>query len=167
MRRGWSAALAVGLFLAGAAPAAAFDARHPADVAAALTAQGVAGSMTTRDGESLFTGRAGAIAYKVRFEDCDSTGKLCQTLQFLAEWASTAITADQVNHYNSWTTYCPGFVDGDGHPEMWSFLPVSAATPAADVAALARKYAGCVIDFDKFVANPTDYFSHVNGGSPG
>src|SRR5665213_3467069 len=67
-------------------------------------------------------------------------------------FAGTAGTADQMNLWNNWAVYCPGFVDGDHLPQVWSFLAVSARTQPADLMANMAKWKGCLTDFGKFVA---------------
>ena len=169
MLRPWIAGLALTALCASAVHAASFDARRPADVARALNAHGVSGRMTREDGETLFAGTAGTANFTVRFHDCNAAATRCSTLLFVAgEWPSHApVTADQMNQWNNWAIYCPGFVDGDHLPQVWSFMAVSARTQAADLMANMTLWKGCLTSFGKFVAGPKAYLDVLTGAAPG
>jgi hypothetical protein len=165
MSRAWIMGLALGGLGVSAAHAASFDARRPADVAHELTTHSVVGRMATGDGETYFAGKSGRFDFKIRFKDCNEAGTRCQTLLFEGDWTpSTAVSTDQMNLWNNWATYCPGFVDGDSHPQVWSFMAVSARTAPADVLANEQKWTGCLTDFGRFVAGPAAYLKGLTGG---
>jgi hypothetical protein len=164
MPRYWIAGLALVGLAAGAARAAdaAFDARRPADVAAVITTHGASGAMTTKDGETFFAGQAGQLNFSVHFQDCNDGKTLCNTVMMSEWWDTKAVTLDQINQWNRWTVYCPGYIDSDGNPEVWSFGAVSAKTDPDDLATDVNQWMGCLSDFDRFVANPDEFLKKVN-----
>jgi hypothetical protein len=149
-------ALALAASLAGAAQAApAFDARRAADVAALITAHGASGSLKkSDDGKTYFDGQAGSILFDAHFQTCDTPRTLCKTLLLSGAWDSKKVTVDQINRWNRWTLYCPAYIDGDGSPNLWYSIAVSASTPEADLAGEIGTWMDCLHDFDGFVSAP-------------
>jgi hypothetical protein len=155
----WAVALGV---LAGAAQAAAFDARRPGDVAGLVTEHGASGSMKTGDaGKAYFAGQAGQLNFSIHFQDCDAARANCSTLLFSGWWKTKQITPQTLNRWNRWTVYCPAFIDTDGTPEIWYSYPVSALTAADDVVRVQNTWTNCLTDFDSFVGDPEGFLKRV------
>ncbi|HEX7761926.1 MAG TPA: hypothetical protein VF459_20630 [Caulobacteraceae bacterium] len=155
--------IAVGLLavlgIVGSLPAAAadFDARRPGDVLSVVTTNGASGALkTAKDGKPYIDAKAGKIFFDIDFYDCDDAKALCATQNFYASWTSKDVTVAQMNRWNQWTLWCPGYLDKDGAPNMWSNAPVYARETREDVVGTVDQWLGCLRDFDEFVANPED-----------
>jgi hypothetical protein len=149
------AAMGVGAGLP--ATAADFDARRPKDVLSVVTTNGASGELkAAKDGKPYIDAKAGKIFFDVDFYDCDDAKALCTTQNFYASWTSKDVTVEQMNRWNRWTLWCPGYLDKDGEPNMWSNTPVYAHETREDVVSTVDGWMGCLRDFDAFVANPED-----------
>ena len=167
MRGCWVAGLGMALAVAGAAGAApAFDARHAADVAGVVTANGASGALKTgSDGKTYFEGQAGQLYFDVNFQDCDAGRTTCGTMVFTGSWNAKTITPEQVNRWNRWTLFCPAYLETGGAPDVWYSLAVSEHTDQDDVAAAVGTWMGCLKDFDSFVSSPDDFLKR-NASQP-
>ena len=160
MKRLMPAGLALALTLAGtfasaARAAPAFDARRAADVAALITTHGASGALKkSDDGKTYFDGQVGNILFDAHFQACDKPRTLCKTMLLSGSWDSKKITIDQINRWNRWTLYCPAYIDGDGSPNLWYSIAVSANTAQADLADELGTWMDCLHDFDGFVSSP-------------
>ena len=157
---GRTALTAVALGAAWSAAAADFDARRPKDLLAVITSDGASGSLKVgkdgKDGKPYIDGKAGKNFFDVDFYDCDDAKALCATQNFYASWTSKEVTVAQMNRWNRWTLWCPGYLDADGAPNIWSPTSVYAKNTRAEAVANVDVWLGCLRDFDEFVANPED-----------
>lgn len=140
-----------------ASPAAGFDARHPKDVLSVVTSNGASGELKVgKDGKPYIDGKAGKIFFDIDFYDCDAAKSLCTTQNFYASWTSKDVTVEQMNRWNRWTLWCPGYLDKDGEPNMWSSASANAHETREEMISAMDAWMDCLRDFDDFVANPDD-----------
>jgi len=159
MLAGLALALSFTAAIAGAAHAApGFDARRNADVSALITSHGASGALKkSDDGKTYFAGQVGNIFFDAHFQSCDTPRTLCKTMLLSGLWDSKKITIDQINRWNRWTLYCPAYIDGDGSPNLWYSIAVSANTAQADLADEIGTWMDCLHDFDGFVSTPEEF----------
>jgi hypothetical protein len=159
MNRTGVRALAALLALCIAAPALAadFDARRPKDVLSVVTTNGASGVLKTgTDGKPFVEAKAAKVFFDVDFYDCDDAKASCATQNFNASWTTKGVTAEQINRWNRWTLWCPGYLDKDGEPNLWTSVPVFEHESREDQAAVVDTWLGCLRDFDDFVASPEE-----------
>lgn len=152
MSRNHAHGLAGLLALAIAAPATAadFDARKAKDVLSVITTNGASGVMKVgKDGKPYVEAKAGKIFFDVDFYDCDDGKTLCTTQNFTASWTTKG-------RWNRWTLWCPGYLDQDAEPNLWTSVPAFERESRDDVTGVVDTWLGCLRDFDDFVANPED-----------
>lgn len=148
-------ALGAALALAGLARADDFDARRAKDTAGVVTSNGASGEVKAgEDGKPTISAQAARIYFDVYFDDCDTTKTLCNTVIFSGSWDTTKVSTDQINRWNRWTLFCPGYLDTRGKPEIWYGIAVSQHTAKDDVATDVDRWMGCLQDFDDFVGDP-------------
>lgn len=153
---------ALGLVSAAApAMAADFDARKPKDVLEVVTTNGASGSLKMgKDGKPYIEAKAGKIFFDVDFYDCDDGKASCTTQNFNAYWTSKDVTVDQMNRWNRWTLWCPGYVDKDGQPNMWMSVSIFPRQTHDDEVDLVNTWLDCLRDFDDFVSSPEEVLKH-------
>lgn len=170
-RPGFAQAAALGLAAAcaftGLARADDFDARRARDLAAVVTSNGASGDLKQgEDGKPTLSAQAARIYFDVYFDDCDATKQLCNTVIFSGSWDTTKVTVDQVNRWNSWTLFCPSYLDARGKPNIWYGVAVSQHTARDDVASDVERWMGCLQDFDEFVADPDGFLKRNASEAP-
>jgi len=156
--RGRALALVIGAAaLASPALAADYDARKPNDVLGVVTTNGASGSLKlAKDGKPYIEARAGKIYFNVDFYDCDDAKASCATQNFNAYWTTKGVTTDQMNRWNRWTLWCPGYLDKDGQPNMWMSVSVFAKQTRDDQVEVVNTWLDCLRDFDSFAASPEE-----------
>lgn len=160
----WMGLVAVAAILvsAGQAGAATFDARKPADIAAALKAEGVTGEMKVDEqGRAYFDGHREGLNFSVEFRDCDSDTGLCGATYFMASWTMEAPPASTLNLWNDVTWFCVAFKSTGGEP----FLKMPFAPKATDTrAGLIEDYGHwltCTGAFVDLLENPAAFEASI------
>jgi hypothetical protein len=152
-----TAGLAAGLL---ATPAAAFDARKPADVLAVLQTNGASGELKIDDkGAPWIKGLVGKLIFEVNFLKCDSAKSACELVVYQLGWDDDdLVNAEQINLWNRNAYLCPAYLNKDNHPYAWYALRASVNDRREDVVAQQKEWLTCVADFDDFTSAPDTYF---------
>lgn len=149
--------MASGAILAAAPAPSDFDARKPKDVLGVVTTNGASGALKLgKDGKPFIEAQAGKIFFDVDFYDCDEAKASCTTQNFNAYWTTKDVTTDQMNRWNRWTLWCPGYIDKDHQPNMWMSVSVFAKQTHDDQVDVVNTWLDCLRDFDDFVASPEE-----------
>ncbi|HYE44741.1 MAG TPA: YbjN domain-containing protein [Caulobacter sp.] len=155
------------LMMAGAASAAPFDARKPADLAAAIKGAGATGEVKTdSDGKLFFEGKQDDFSFSVEFRDCKDGA--CEAAYYMASWDMDAPPMKIINLWNDVTYFCPAFVGADGDPFLKMGFRPKATDTRAGVLADYEKWMMCVDEFKGLLSDPDGFESSIKppgGGS--
>jgi hypothetical protein len=157
-RYGTLAALAAAIGLA--TPAAAFDARKPADVLAVLQTNGASGELKIDDkGAPWIKGLVGKLVFEINFLQCDTAKTACDMVVYQLGWDDDdLVNYEQVNRWNRNAYLCPAYLNKDNHPYAWYALRPSVNDRLEDVVAQQKEWLTCVSEFDDFTGAPDTYF---------
>lgn len=161
----WMAGLAGAalLVMAGAAQAQPFDARKPADLAAALTAAGASGKLETDNkGNHFLKATQDDFNFSVEFRDCSADKSSCQAAYYLASWEMDSPPPKTLNLWNDVTYVCVAFQGADGTPYLkMGFLPKATDTRAGLIADH-DMWLQCVGEFRNLLADPAAFEASIS-----
>jgi len=141
---------------------AAFDARNPADVLSVLQTNGASGELKTGDdGQPFIEGKAGSLNFDVDFYRCNKDKVACESIAYQLGFDSELVNVEQLNIWNGWTLFCPGYLTDKKHPHVWLAVRPGARDTREDVLAQQNLWLGCIQDFDDFTGDPAHFIDTV------
>ncbi|MBY6186482.1 YbjN domain-containing protein [Marinobacter hydrocarbonoclasticus] len=93
------------------------DATDPNTVMELARGFGAANLDVDAEGDPMIIGRINGSRYVIYFYGCEE-GQSCREIQFIAAWADTGATVDDMNLWNQETRYGKAYLDQDGDPTL-------------------------------------------------